>query len=115
VKISGHRRDETIAATGNRFNVSRFFGIVCERGPDLLLAKVDTALEVDERIVTPEAMLDLFPGHDLAGTFDKQRKHSERLRMHFYGNTGFAQSAACGVQFVGTESNYRWGPSWRSH
>ena len=65
---------EAVPATRQRLNVARTVGIVCQRGANLGYAEVDSAVEVHERVVAPEAVLNFLPGDDLPGPFSKQQK-----------------------------------------
>lgn len=91
--LGGHRSNETVAAPGQCFDVSRFLRIVAERSTDLVHAKIDAMFVIDECIIAPEAVLNLLPGNDLPRMLCEQEKHPEWLWANLDRDSGFAKFA----------------------
>ena len=49
-----HRRDEAVAAAGNRLDVPWRLGVVPKRGPHLLDGAIEALLDIDEDVGAPE-------------------------------------------------------------
>ena len=58
---------ELIPTLGNCTNEKRLSGIVVESSPNLCNTEIQPALEIDERIVTPNSVTQLFSGDHLSG------------------------------------------------
>jgi hypothetical protein len=56
-------------------------GIVGQRGPNLIYAEVDAAIEVHERVAAPHTVLNFFPRDDVPGPLCEQQQYTERLWM----------------------------------
>src|SRR5215472_6352823 len=69
----GRHGNETVAAAGERLDIARLLRAVAERGPDFANAKVQGVLEIDERAVSPELLLDGFASDQPAGRRGEQR------------------------------------------
>jgi hypothetical protein len=48
-------------------------------------------VEIDDRIVTPQPLLELFTGYQFPRPLQQTEQHTERLRLQPEPNTGFAQ------------------------
>src|SRR5215470_19307828 len=67
--LPGRRSDEAVAMSGQCLDIARSFRIVAERNTDLVYAKIDAMFVIDECVVTPEAVLNLFSGDNLSRVF----------------------------------------------
>src|ERR1700752_3623131 len=74
------RRDESVSAARQGLDVGGLPGIVAQGRAGLEHAEVEAALEVDEGLVTPHDLPQLFAGDQLAGTGGQRRQEAERLR-----------------------------------
>jgi len=76
-----HRGDEPVAAPRQRLDVARFIRRVAQRPAQRLDGRVDAVLELDNRVVRPQAPLQLLACHQFART---RQQHGQ----HFHGLTG---------------------------
>jgi len=83
IRQFSNRRDEAIAALGQRFDVVRRFGLIAQRRADLLDAEVQALLKIYECLATPDLLLDFFSGDQLARMAGQQAEDLERLRLQF--------------------------------
>src|SRR5579862_1323440 len=114
-KLIGHRGDEAVTTPWQRFNVAGLFWVVSKHHTYLVHARVDTSLEVHERVLAPQRSPDFLARHNLFGASCKQLQHLKGLRVYFQRDAGFPQLAASGVQFELAEAHYCWRMGWRSH
>jgi hypothetical protein len=73
------RKDETITLPRKSFNEVRVPRVVAERAAQLLDGCVQAQVELDECIVGPELLLELFAGNQLAGPFEQQGENAKGL------------------------------------
>jgi len=62
-------------------------------------------LEIDERVLGPETLLELLTGDNQAGVFQKDGEDLEGAILELKSDAGFAQLAREQVRFVGTEAD----------
>ena len=74
-----HRHDQPIAAPPDRFDVLGLVGRVTQRLPQLLDGSVDAVVELYDRVVGPQPLLDLVERHDVAATLDQHQQDLEGL------------------------------------
>src|SRR5262249_46898488 len=77
----GHGRDEPVAAPRQRLHESRLRRRVAERVANLRDAVVQAAIEIDEGVAAPDALLQFSARHYLARTLDQDAEHARRLRL----------------------------------
>jgi len=75
------RNKEPIPSLWNRLNVSGIFGIIVQRLPQLANRHSKTAVEINERIVRPEAGSKLLPADDFSGVFKERDEEPTRLLL----------------------------------
>jgi hypothetical protein len=97
------RRDESVAATGKRFEKPRGGGAVAKRGPDLRDAEIESPLEVDKRSFGPDLLAKILPGHDITGMPDENAEHTGRLRLKPYGDALTGQRPGFGIELEQSE------------
>jgi hypothetical protein len=73
------RRDESVAASRQGFEITRAVRVVVQRGPNLADAEVHALVEIDERVGTPHGAANLIGGDELPGPFDQQGQEPRRL------------------------------------
>ena len=75
-----HRRDEAVAAAGNRLDVPRRLGIVAKCGPHLLDRVIDSLLDIDEDVSVPQPFSNLFAIDHLARARHEEGQELQALR-----------------------------------
>jgi hypothetical protein len=76
---SGHRSDESVAASGQGLHEPRHIGRVPERVAQPANRGIQAVLEIDERLGRPESLPQLVARHELAGTIEKGRENLKGL------------------------------------
>src|SRR2546423_752956 len=76
-----YRSQEAVSAPGQSLNEARVIGVVAQRFAQLVDRPVETALEIHEGVGGPEFLLDLFPGHHLAGPVQQNGQNLKRLLL----------------------------------
>jgi hypothetical protein len=66
-------------------------------------------VELDDCVVGPKPLLDLFPADDLAVVLCQDQQNVQRLLLEPYSRFAFAKLARFGVEFEGPEAQ----PVWR--
>ena len=77
---------ETIAPLGNGLYISRTFGIVAKRLSQLAHRHAEAAVEINERIVGPEAASKFLPAADFSRTFEQRDEEAIRLLLQPYAS-----------------------------
>ena len=80
-----YRCDKPVTSSRKRFKIPRVFRVVGQRDANLIHAKIDAAVEIDECIPIPQSVLNFFSAHDLSSATDQERQHAERLRLQLGG------------------------------
>ncbi len=99
-----HGSDEAIAAPGDRFDEARVLGVVAQSITDAIDGAVEAAIEIHHCVVRPDPLLQLFPGQDLAGPFQKGEKEFERLLLELDLAALLEDLAGAGVDLEGSEA-----------
>ena len=63
--------DKPVTALGNSFDVARMFRGIAKQVTDLLNRRVQTVVEVHERIGGPKGLLQFFAGDNFAAAFEQ--------------------------------------------
>src|SRR5688572_6598123 len=95
--------DEAIALAGNRLHERGGVGGIAQRLADFANRRVHPCLDVDEDVLTPEAIDDLTPQHELASPFDEQQQQVHRLPLDPHGTSVPTQLVGADVQLEVTE------------
>src|SRR5216683_8167414 len=74
-----HRDFPAVAAAGKSFNVARIFSGFPQCLPKTFHGSVNAVFELNDRIVWPQPMADLFAQHNLAGALQQQGKNLKGL------------------------------------
>jgi hypothetical protein len=80
---SRNRGDEAISMPRDRFDEPRILRVIVESGAELFQDDVEASLEVDMRIGWPKILSQLLARNDLAGSLQKQNKHTKGLVLDF--------------------------------
>ena len=73
--------DEAVALARDRLYEPRVLRRVAQRRAHLQNAEVEPALEVDERVLSPEMRLEIVAQHDLARSGHEKGEHTRWLRL----------------------------------
>lgn len=95
------RGEKTIAATRKSFDIGGLVGRVGESLPQFVDRFVEAVFEVDKSLAGPKALLNLVPGNDRAGVFEKQDEDFKRLAGETKLDTMFAELTGGDVNFEG--------------
>jgi hypothetical protein len=90
--------DKTISLAADGLNEAGGIGIVFQGLADLADGGVDAVVGVEEDILTPDALDNLFPTDDLATFFDQKQEHRGRDAFEFEDTTAAGQLIAAGVK-----------------
>ena len=82
---------------------------------DLVDGEVDTALEIDEGVISPDLLVNLFAGNDLTSALHEQQQDSKLLRLKLEHMAALTQLTIRRVDFEWTEANGDRLGSWRDH
>ena len=104
-----HRRDEPVPATGQRLDIARDVGRIIERLAQAAHRRVQTGLEVDERIGGPEALAQCLTRDELARTLEQRVQNRDGLVGNLEAGGAVAQFPRAPVQRERAESNRRGG------
>src|SRR5258708_8294368 len=74
-----HRDFPAVAAAGKSFNVARIFSGFPQCLPKTFHGSVNAVFELNDRIVWPQPMADLFPQHNLPGPPHHQTNNFNEL------------------------------------
>src|ERR1017187_3904547 len=67
-----NRSDEAVAVPGERFDEAGVLGGVAQSVTDAIDGAIEAAVEVHDRVVRPDPLLQLFPRQDLARPFQER-------------------------------------------
>ena len=85
------RRDPTIAAFGNGFDVAWSGGIVAERDSDFLHRRIQCMVEFNEGILGPDLPAQFFASDEFAGMFEQNREYLKGLFLEANARATLAQ------------------------
>ncbi len=105
--------DEAVASLGERLDVAGAVGGVAEGFADLVDGGAEGVVEVDDRVTTPEAEVEVFPGDDLSGALEERGQNLKRLRLQLDAETGLPEFAALEVHLEEPEGEFRVGDGGR--
>jgi hypothetical protein len=97
---TGNGRDETISATRNCFNISWLTRFIVERLTQPVHRLIERLLEVNERIFSPDPLLQLFTGDNLTRPLNEGGQDAKRLFLQANRNTMLTQFHGIAVQFI---------------
>ena len=89
-----NRRDETVSLPRDRLYEARLFGIILQDLPNLADRSVDAVVGVEEDILAPDPLNDVFPSDDLSPALNQDRQNLRRNALQFEHATGAAQGAS---------------------
>jgi len=98
---------KAVPTSWNGLDESRRLGAVGERQPDLPDAVVQTLIEVDERVVGPDFLPDLFPRQELSGAARQEGEHFHGLRLKLDQPAASAQLAVRRIELETVEPQPR--------
>lgn len=102
--------DKAIAVPGQRFDEAGRRGVVPQGLTQSFDGTVDAVFEIDEGILRPELLPDLFAGHQFAWTFQQHGQDLEGLTVQLNLQSLLAQFSSAKVNFKDTEM-YPAGPA----
>ena len=76
-----HRSDEAVAPASQRLNVARTGSGIAQRLAHFVDGRIQAVVEVDKRIGGPKFLLQFFSRDHIAGAFQQERQHLERLPL----------------------------------
>jgi hypothetical protein len=97
--------NEAVTAARNGFDVTWLVCVVSEGGADLIDGEVDAAFEVDECVVSPNVLVDLFAGDNLSGALCQEQEHGKRLRLEPDQVAALTQLTTGGIECEWAETN----------
>src|ERR1700751_2860532 len=97
------RREEAISALGNGLDVAGVLGIITQRLPQFANGNSEAAIEVDKRIVAPDAMAQVVAGNHLSGVFQKNDQKPEWLLLQLYPVPVFPEFARVAIHLERAE------------
>jgi hypothetical protein len=99
------RCDEAVTAPGYGFDETRLLGIVAQRCANLVDGEVDAAIEVNEGVTIPDALVNFLTGDDLSCAFDQQKKDNNLLRPEFDHVAALAQLTIRNIKLEGAKAD----------
>ena len=100
---SDHRRNKSVSPPWNRFHIPRRASIIIQCLAYSIYGLVQRLLEVNERIVSPDLLLQLLSRNDLAWPLRQGRQNAERLLLQPDRQAMLTQLHGIAVQFVNAE------------
>ena len=91
-------RDKAIAAPSKRLHEARISGRVPQGFADLVDGRVEAVIEVNKRVSGPELFAQVLAGNHVAGMFEQQSKHLERLLLEPNADAAFAEFSGLEVR-----------------
>ncbi len=101
------RSEKAVTTFGNRFDVAGILGVVPERLPQFANRNPETAVEVDEGVVPPDAVAQIVAGDDLPCIFQERDQEPEWLLLQLYPVPVFQELAGGGIHLEGAEPKER--------
>jgi hypothetical protein len=98
---------EAIALPGEGLYIARVIGGVPQSVPQSSYRGIDTLIELDNRLVRPEALPNLLPRNYVSGGFEKHSQDLERLLLESNPASLFPQFAPPQVQLKWAETHVR--------
>ena len=95
------RSEKAVTTFGNRFDVAGILGVVPERLPKFANRNPETAVEVDEGVVPPDAVAQIVAGDDLPCIFQERDQEPEWLLLQLYPVPVFQELAGGGIHLKG--------------
>ena len=112
-----HGPEEAVAVLGQRFDEARLRSGIAERLAQPSDDGVQVVLEIDEDVLGPEPALEILARDHLAGVFDQQHQHLERLVAQPDAQAPFEEPASLHVDVEAVEADvpgHRWSPRMAS-
>lgn len=100
-----HGADETIAAAWDGFDVTRSVGVVTQHATEFLDGGVEGVVEIDERVLGPDALAKLFASNQYSRFFEKRRQYLERLTLAADAHAVFAKNASLKIELEDRKPN----------
>jgi hypothetical protein len=97
------RNEEPIPSLWNRLNVSGIVGVIVQRLPQFANGYPEAAVEINERIVEPEAASKLLPADDLSRIFEQRDEEPIRLLLQLDASPVLQELPRGDVYLKGTE------------
>ena len=97
------RSEEAISALGNGLDVTGMLGIIAKRLPQFANGYSEAAVEVDKRIVAPDAMAQVVAGDHLSSIFQKNDQKPEGLLLQLHPVPVFQEFARDGIHLERSE------------
>ena len=88
---------------GNGLDVAGVLGIIAKRLPQFANGYTEAAVEVDKRIVAPDAMAQVVAGDHLSGIFQKNDQKPEWLLLQLHPIPVFQEFARDGIHLERAE------------
>lgn len=95
--VSAQRRDEAVATARNGLNKARAFGGIAQYFAQAGDRLPQRQIVINKCVLRPDALLQLFTGDDLLGTFQQQPQDFEGLTGEFLAHAGLTQFAGLQV------------------
>ncbi len=92
------RRNEPISSSRNSLDKRRFLGRVAERLTRLSYGRVQTVLEIDERIGLPQPLAQFLASHDLTSPLDERKEDLTRVFLQANGSAIAVQLPVGSIQ-----------------
>lgn len=70
---------ESVSAARHRFDIARFFSGIGKCTPQLIDGRVETALEIDERALSPELVTQLLARNYITRMSQQEQQNLQRL------------------------------------
>jgi hypothetical protein len=99
-----HDADEAVTPAWQRLDVPRIVGGIAQRIAQPLNRCVDAVVELDDGVVGPQHLAQLFAGHQLARPVQQHDQDSERLLVEANLDPVLAQLGGLNVEFERAEA-----------
>ena len=100
-----HGADEAIAAARDGFDVTRSVGVVTQHATEFLDGGVEGVVEIDERVLGPDALAELFASDQYSRFFEKRRQYLKRLTLAADAHAVFAKNASLKIELEDRKPN----------
>ena len=100
---SPYRGDKAVPVPGQRFDEARRRRVIPQSLAQSFDGTVDAVLEINEGILRPELLSDLFAGHQLARTLQQHGQDLEGLTVQLDLQSVLAQFSCTEIDFEDTE------------
>lgn len=102
-------RDEPISSPGQSFDEAGLGSGIAEGLADLVDRRVYAVIEVHERTIGPQSLMDFPAGHQFAGTIQQHQQHLQGLSLQWQSTALFAQFLGLLVHLKYTETKESFG------